>query len=156
MLEDLFKKIKEIPQSKALERRYKLQVSGCNERYKKANAEVEKLGNQLRTLKLEIGKALVGESTFTAEQLSEAIKVTQNKLSEANLEMEKVKSQLDNKKEAMGKLGYHYESFLSWANEFENSPLEQRKMIACQLIRQVLVSAGYNIKIEFDMNYQQF
>lgn len=56
----------------------------------------------------------------------------------------------------MGKLGYHYESFLSWANEFENSPLEQRKMIACQLIRQVLVSAGYNIKIEFDMNYQQF
>ncbi len=156
VLEDLFKKIKEIPQSKALERRYKLQVSGCNERYKKANAEVEKLNNQLKTLKLEIGKALVGESTFTAEQLSEAIKVTQNKLSEAILEMENVKSQLDNKKEAMGKLSYHYESFLSWANEFENSPLEQRKMIACQLIRQVLVSAGYNIKIEFDMNYQQF
>lgn len=156
VLEDLFRKIKEIPQSKALERRYKLQVSGCNERYKKANAEVEKLSNQLRTLKLEIGKALVGESTFTAEQLSEAIKVTQNKLSEATLGMEKIKSQLDNKKEAMGKLSYHYESFLSWANEFENSPLEQRKMIACQLIRQVLVSAGYNIKIEFDMDYQQF
>lgn len=89
VLEDLFKKIKEIPPSEAIERRYKLQVSGCNERHKKANAEVEKLSNQLKTLKLEIGKALVRESTFTAEQLSEAIKVTQNKLSEATLEMKK-------------------------------------------------------------------
>ncbi len=56
----------------------------------------------------------------------------------------------------MGKLGYYYNQFLSWADEFQNSTLEQRKMIACQLIRCVKVSRGYNVNIEFDMNYQQF
>ncbi len=38
----------------------------------------------------------------------------------------------------------------------QNASPEERKMIACQLIRQVKVSKGYNVNIEFDMDYQQF
>ena len=104
----------------------------------------------------EIGKALVGESAFTADQLSEAIRATQNKINERTSEKEKLQAELDNKQGAMGKLGYYYSQFLSWAQEFQNSTLEQRKMIACQLIRGVKVGRGYNVDIEFDMNYQQF
>ena len=112
--------------------------------------------NQLRTLKMEIGKSLVGESTFTADQLSEAINVTQKKINEQNSEKEKLKLELKNKKDAMGKLDYYYNQFLTWADEFKNSTLEQKKMIVCQLIRGVKVSRGYNVNIEFDMNYNQF
>ena len=111
---------------------------------------------QLKTLKLEIGKSLVGESVFTAEQLSEAINVAQNKVNEKTLEKEKLKNELENKKESMGKLDYYYSQVLNLADEFEKSELEERKMIACQLIRNVKVSRGYNIKVEFDMDYQQF
>lgn len=127
-----------------------------NSKYKKVSAEVDKLNNQLKSLKMEIGKALVGESAFTAEQLSEAINTTQNKVNEKVLEQEKLKSELDNKQDAMAKLDYHYNIFLNWADEFQNASLEERKMIACQLIRKVKVSKGYNVNIEFDMNYQQF
>ena len=56
----------------------------------------------------------------------------------------------------MSKLDYHYNRFLNWADEFQNASLEERKMIACRLIRQDKVSKGYNVNIEFDMNYQQF
>ena len=105
---------------------------------------------------MEIGKALVGESAFTAEQLSEAINTTQNKVNEKVLEQEKLKSELDNKQDTMTKLDYHYNIFLNWADEFQNASLEERKMIACQLIRKAKVSKGYNVNIEFDMNYQQF
>ena len=80
----------------------------------------------------------------------------QSKLNEKISEKEKLKAELDNKQGAMGKLGYYYNQFLSWAEEFQNSTLEQRKMIACQLIRGVKVSRGYNVNIEFDTNYQQF
>lgn len=156
VLEELFRKIKDTPKDKALERRYKSQVNTCNSKYKKISAEVEKLEVQLKSLKMEIGKALVGESAFTADQLSEAINATQSKLSEQESEQEKLKSELDNKKEAMGKLDYYYNQFLGWANEFENASLEQRKMIACGLIKKIKVSKGYNVNIEFDMNYQQF
>ena len=156
VLDNLFKKIKETPKDKALERKYKSQVAVCNSKYKKVNSELEKLNVQLKTLKLEIGKSLVGESVFTAEQLSEAINVAQNKVNEKTLEKEKLKNELENKKESMGKLDYYYSQFLNWADEFEKSELEERKMIACQLIRKVKVSRGYNIKVEFDMDYQQF
>ncbi len=156
VLNDLFKKIKETPKDEALEKRYKSQVGVCKSKYQKIESEVEKLENQLRTLKMEIGKALVGESAFTADQLSEAIREMQSKLNEKISEKEKLKAELDNKQGAMGKLGYYYNQFLSWAEEFQNSTLEQRKMIACQLIRGVKVSRGYNVNIEFDMNYQQF
>ena len=156
VLNDLFRKIKETPKDKALEKKYKSQVGACKSKYQRIESEVEKLDNQLRTLKMEIGKALVGESAFTADQLSEAIRATQNKINERTSEKEKLQAELDNKQGAMGKLGYYYSQFLSWAQEFQNSTLEQRKMIACQLIRGVKVGRGYNVDIEFDMNYQQF
>ena len=45
----------------------------------------------------------------------------------------------------------------------DNAPLmaavatmEQKKMIACQLIREVKVSRGYELEIIFDLNYEQF
>ena len=156
VLEEVFKRIKETPKDKALGKRYKLQVKECNAKYRKMESELEKMEKQLKSLKMEIGKALIGESNFTADQLSEAIKATQSKIDERNCEKEKLKSELDNKQDAMGKLGYYYNQFLSWAEEFQNSTLEQRKMIACQLIRRVKVSRGYKVNIEFDMNYQQF
>ena len=40
---------------------------------------------------MEIGKALVGESAFTADQLSEAINTTQSRVNEKVLEQEKLK-----------------------------------------------------------------
>lgn len=58
------------------------------------------------------------------------------------LEKEKLKNELENKKESMGKLDYYYSQFLNWVDEFEKSELEERKMIACQLIKQVKVSKG--------------
>lgn len=156
VLDGLFRKIKETPKDKALEKRYKSRVSVCNSKYEKIKSEVDKMENQLRTLKMEIGKALIGESAFTADQLSEAIRETQRKIDEKIYEQEKLRSELDNKKDAVKKLDYYYTQFLSWAEEFHNSSLEQQKMIVCQLIRGVKVSRGYNVNIEFDMNYQQF
>ena len=42
------------------------------------------------------------------------------------------------------------------ADEFDNSTMEQKKMIACQLIKEVKVSRGYELEIVFDLNYEQF
>ena len=41
-------------------------------------------------------------------------------------------------------------------DEFENATLEERKMIICQLVREVNVSRGYGLDIVLDLNYEQF
>lgn len=54
------------------------------------------------------------------------------------------------------KLDYYYQQFITWADEFENASLEQRKMIICQLIDSIKIGRGYEISIEFNSSYSQF
>ena len=63
---------------------------------------------------------------------------------------------LANQQNAMGKLDFYYSQFRTWADEFDNSTIEQKKMIACQIIRKVNVARGYEIEIIFVLNYEQF
>ena len=71
-------------------------------------------------------------------------------------ELNDIKFKLANQQNAMGKLDFYYSQFRTWADEFDNSTMEQKKMIACQLIREVKVSRGYELEIIFDLNYEQF
>ena len=57
---------------------------------------------------------------------------------------------------ALEKLDFYYEQFRGWAEEFEDASLEQRKMIVCQLVREVNISRGYELEIVLDVNYEQF
>ena len=59
-------------------------------------------------------------------------------------------------KDALEKFRPAFSRFKSWAEEFENATLEQKKMIAGQLFRRVEVGKGYKVHIVMNMTYQQF
>lgn len=107
-------------------------------------------------LSTEIGKSLLGESRFTPDMLSTSIDNTNEMLRKKGTELNDIKYKLANQQNAMGKLDFYYSQFRTWADEFDNSTMEQKKMIACQLIREVKVARGYEIEIVFDLNYEQF
>ena len=69
--------------------------------------------------------------------------------------MNDINFKLANQQTAMGKLDY-YSQFRTWADEFDNSTMEQKKMIVCQLVKEIRISRGYEIEIVFDINYEQF
>ena len=58
--------------------------------------------------------------------------------------------------ECIGYLDYYYDTFRSWADEYQYATREQKKMIICNLIKEVRIGKGYEIDIVFDMNYKQF
>lgn len=49
-----------------------------------------------------------------------------------------------------------YKQVKSWAEEFGSTTLEQKKMIACQMLKRVEVGRDYKISVEFNMAYSQF
>ena len=49
-----------------------------------------------------------------------------------------------------------YKQFKSWAEEFDSATLEQKKMIACQLLKHDEVGRDYKISVELNMTYSQF
>ena len=81
---------------------------------------------------------------------------TNDLLNKKEIELNDIKYKLTNQQTAMGKLDFYYSQFKTWADEFDNSTMEQKKMIACQLVKEVNISRGYEIEIVFDINYEQF
>lgn len=57
---------------------------------------------------------------------------------------------------AIGKLDIYYDEFMSWADEFDLSTNEERKMIICKLIKQIRLYKGYQFEIDFDSDYKRF
>ena len=57
-------------------------------------------------------KALTGKGSFSAELLSEVINITKEKIKETKERLAQVKDEQTNRQAAMGKLDYHFQSFI--------------------------------------------
>jgi hypothetical protein len=123
---------------------------------REAEAEYKKQKDRLVQLSAEISKSLSGESAFTPDMLSMAIDNAKTELQKWEDSLAQLNYSIHNSQGAMKMLDTHYEQFRSWAEEFGDAGLEQRKMIVCQLVREINVSRGYELGIELDMNYEQF
>ena len=149
-------RIRVTPRDIALERRYKRDITSANEQQKRVAVSLEKEKRRLVELSGEIAKSLMGESAFTPEMLSLAIENAKKEIQQDEQRLLEIDKVLRDKESAMKDLDFYYSQFRSWAEEFDNATLEQKKMIACQLMREVRVSRGYELDIVFNINYQQF
>jgi len=149
-------RIKTTPKDKALELRYEKEVSEKKKLIKKLTTEKERVERRLTELSVEIGKCLNGESTFTTDVLTLSINSTKDELKSIEQRLTQCEQSLTEKSEVLNKLDYYYDQFTSWADEFDTVTLEQKKMIICQLIKEIRVYKHYNIEIEFNISYRQF
>ena len=156
ILREYLSRIRVTPRDKALERRYKQDIIAAQAQHKKLAEDTEKMKRRLVELSGEIAKSLMGESVFTPDVLSQAIEATKEEIRQNEQQLQEVEKSLDDKEGAMQQLDYYYAQFRSWAEEFDSATGEQQKMIACQLLREVRVSRGYELDIVFNINYQQF
>ena len=63
---------------------------------------------------------------------------------------------LENGEELMAVLETQYERLVSWADMYDTANIATRKMIVNQLIRRVDVGRGYQLNVEFTIDYRQF
>lgn len=122
----------------------------------KVNLELEKNRKQLEVLQEEIGKTLLGESLYTPEDLKEAIATVKIRITEGEKHLEKLNDEMLQKKEMTEAVLPAYRRFKSWAEEFDEADLEQKKMIACQLFERIELGKDYQITIHMNVTYRQF
>ena len=118
--------------------------------------EHKKCENQLTQLSSEIAKSLTGESSFTPDVLATAIENTKIELRRLEDKLTQLNYGLNNTQGAMKKLDFYYDQFRGWAEIYDDATLEQKKMIICQLIKEINVSRGYELDIVLDLSYEQF
>ena len=149
-------RIQTTAKSVALEKRYQTEIAEMKEQRREVQQEHTQWKERLEQLSTEISKSLTGDSAFTPDMLSMAIDDAKAKLQATEDKLAELNYGLHNSQGAMKKLDTYYEQFQNWAAEFEDASLEQRKMIICQLVREIRVSRGYGLDIVLDMNYEQF
>lgn len=104
----------------------------------------------------EVGKCLCGESEFTADMISDSIEATENELNDVYNCLNECERTLSKNSDILKNIEYYYNQCIGWAKDFDNSTLEQKKMIICHLITEIKIKRGYKIEIEFNENYNQF
>jgi len=149
-------RIKTTAKSVALEKRYQTEIAEMKSQQREAEQENKACKERLAQLSTEISRSLTGDSKFTPDMLAMAIENAKTDLLKTEDRLTQLNFALNNSQGAMKKLDHYYEQFRSWAEEFEDAPIEERKMIICQLIREINVSRGYELDIVMDMNYEQF
>lgn len=144
------------PEEEKLQQWYKKQMAGNRATQKKLELEIRKNKDQLKKLQKEIGKALSGESIYSPEDLTEAIKALKADVLEAEEHLARLQDEDAKKKQGVDMVAPAYKEFKSWAEEFDAACMEQKKMIACKLFKRIEVGKGYKVSVELNMTYQQF
>lgn len=155
-MKKLFDALNNSPDEELLERAFKRQNDADRANRKKAEQDLQKSCIQLEELQLEIGRSLTGDSIFSKADLSTAIQTLKLHIDECKKQLLEFEVKEEQGQEALEKFRPAFSRFKSWAEEFENATLEQRKMIAGQLFRRVEVGKGYKVHIVMNMTYQQF
>lgn len=151
-----FEKIKSTPKDVAIENRYKIHIGQIRKEIKQLTKETETLKRKLGELTAEIANALLGESKFTPDVLSMAIEDTKSKIANNVKLISEKENQLNHEEDELKKIDYYYEQFISWANEFDDSTPERKKMIICTLFKEITVGKDYEIHCLMDSSYEQF
>jgi DNA invertase Pin-like site-specific DNA recombinase len=149
-------RINAAPKSVVLERRYQTEIAEMKTKKREAEQEIKQWNERLAQLTEEIPKSLMGKSTFAPDILSMAIDSAKTKLQNTEDILAQLNHNLSDSQSVLKKLNFHYEQFRSWSEVFKAASLEERKMIICQLIREINVSRGYKMYIVLDMSYEQF
>jgi len=102
---------------------------------------------EYETLKSEVGKALLNQSQFSAEVLAQALKETQERIRIRTEHMATLRAELMVSKERMSAIGERLNK-LTWADLFDLSSKDVKKMVICHLIHRAFVFRGYALCLE--------
>lgn len=156
MIHQIFGSMNGSPEEERLQLALKRKIAINKANQQKLKLELKKATEQLEVLDLEVGKALIGESEIGLEQLGRTTKALEARVDEIKSELNELeREELEQVNNAEAIIPA-YKRFKSWADEFDNATMEQKKMIACQLFSRIDVGRDYVIHVEMNLTYKQF
>ena len=149
-------KIKGSAKDEAINAQYENIVKEKKAIYLSLKQKTEKEQAVLNKLVSEVGRALIGESSFTIDVLNASISATKEKLAEYEKQIPQAYKEYTDKNEILEHLDGYYNAFKGWASEFATASRERKKMIICKLIDRIEIGKDYDIRVKMDINYEQF
>ena len=156
ILQQVFAQIRELPPADTWKRQNERIMLDMKSKIKAATRNASKLDKELSAYKSEVIKVIQGDSAFTAELLNPLIRETEDKLSRQTVELNRLQSELNESDSLFEKAKKEQIRIRSWSEIFDESSIETQKMVAASLIREVRITRGYQMEIDFNISVKEF
>ena len=110
----------------------------------------------LEDYKCETLKVIRGQSKLSTDLLNTLVADTEAQIRDAQAEIDVAEQSYRELLESAENLREEYDRLLSWADLYDKSTFEAKKMIVAQLIKAVRVGRDYNIEIDFNVSFEEF
>ena len=111
---------------------------------------------ELADYKSEVHKAIQGKSTWNAELLNELIVEVKAEIEKLDSEIASAQELVDNAESAAKEVKEEYNKILTWADMFEGSTLEGKKMIMWQVVEKVRIYRDYKFEVDLKPTIREF
>ena len=132
------------------------QMAMIRSELQRARAENTKANKEYESLKAEVLKAIQGKSALPQDVLSEMLEDTRQKVLDTSERITKLTAELNDGNSKIEEMKAEFNRIVSWSKIFDESPMEVKKMICGYIIKKVSVCQDYKVKIEFNINVEQF
>lgn len=156
ILHQLFERMRTVDENEIVSRTQRNAMVSLNERLTNAKAECAKTTKEYESLKLEVIKAVQGESAFPMEILSELVNNARTKMLDASAQLTELNKELEESNQRLKTIKADFQRMMEWSDIFDKSEMQVKKMIAGYIIKRIDVFEDYRLHIEFNMNFAQF
>lgn len=156
IVHEIFRKVKSLSKAEILSASHKAKVNEYKAVVKRVQREFLKAEKELQGLKQEVSKAVIGDSAFPLDLLSELVQETKQKCIALKQSYQAAQHNVDENERLLQELEAKYNQLIAWSNIYDTSNMETRKMIVAQIIERVDVFRGYELKMKFTISIEQF
>ena len=156
VLHEVFSRMRSMDGDELVSRTTRNAMVGLKERIASVKAECAQATKEYESLKLEIVKAVQGQSALPMEVLSELVNNTRAKMLDADNRLTELTAELDENNQRLNAIKADFNRIMGWSEIFDSSDMEVKKMIAGYIIKRVDVYSDYRLHITFNINFAQF
>lgn len=117
--------------------------------------EIEKKKNEIAKLKEEVVKALMGESSFSKNMISEMLQTKTKELELLKQHRAKIEDKISRQKMEQKDTELLNQTIPNWKEEFELACVEEKKMLISQIVKYVEVFEN-EIKVKVKIDFEKF
>ena len=151
-----FSEITAASESEILSSQHKKDIALAKSKCQLAKSHLMDKQKELDDYKGETLKIIRGQSKMSIDLLNTLVAETEEQIKEAQANVDAAAAELQSLLETSEGLKREYDRLLSWADLYDKSSFEAKKMIVSQFIRSVRVGRDYNIEVDFNVSFDEF
>ena len=156
IMQSIFSRMQGIPKSELVSSRYEKELMENIAHLKGLKADQKKHDANVKSLKEEVIRCIQGQSAFSQNTLAELIRDAEEKGQTLQIAVSQLEATVEDKAKTLDELSSQFDELLSWADLYNSSSFEAKKMIVNRMIERVDVQKDYKLHVSFRFDMNQF